>query len=116
VSGNFSLADLVAIRWLVRTTTWEPILSIQEQPDGTASITTGPRKRRGLLDGHGRWFTLTRRNGWKIIRSGIWVATREIDEWMGEAAVAALAPEAALLHRRSLGWCLSLFPSSPSAA
>jgi len=72
VTGHFSFRDLIAIRSLVRSETFESILQITEQPDGTVLILTG--KQRAPLDGIGHCFTVERKGGWKITERGHWMS------------------------------------------
>jgi hypothetical protein len=88
VQGHFSFGDLASIRWSVRGETFEPILSIIEQPGGTVTVMTG--KQTAPLAGGGHLFTLERRKAWKIIERGGWVSSLSNPAASGNGAVASL--------------------------
>jgi hypothetical protein len=88
VKGHFSFHDLASIRWLVRGETFESILSIIEQPDGTAMVWTG--RQTTPLAGGGLVFTLVRTNGWKITERGGWQSLLSNPAAPGNGAMASL--------------------------
>jgi len=65
VSGSFSLRELASIRWQVRLHTFQPILRIYHNSDGTVSVDTGVQ--RGPLDGGGNSYEFKRTpTGWRM--------------------------------------------------
>lgn len=71
VRGRFPLRDAAAIRWTIRTQTFQKILRIYQETDGTVSIETGVV--RGPLNGQGRLYRLKKTSkGWERIESGRW--------------------------------------------
>jgi hypothetical protein len=73
VSGDFSLRDRVSIRWQVRMRTFQPILQIYHNPDGTVSVYTGVQ--RGPLNGGGNFYEFKKTpSGWRTDSIGGWVS------------------------------------------
>lgn len=70
VSSSLSFRDAFSIRLLVRTQTWQPILQILQQADGSVTVYTG--KQTAPLAGGGYFFRLERKGGWKIVSDGGW--------------------------------------------
>lgn len=88
VKGHFSFRDLASIRWLVRAETFQSILRIIEQPDGSVEVWTG--RQRGPLDGGGRLFRFERTNGWKTTERAGWVSFLSNPAASGNGAMASL--------------------------